>query len=74
MENQLEWVRSEKDEQIVKLTADKKNLHDRLHEAETQLSQFKAWKREELKVRVNYHKDSMQYLFATKMNCPLLKF
>jgi phage shock protein A len=52
MEKQMEWVRSEKDEQIAKLSADRKNLHDRVHEAETQLSQFKARKREELKVRV----------------------
>jgi flavorubredoxin len=52
IEKQMEWVRSEKDEQIAKLSADRKNLHDRVHEAETQLSQFKARKREELKVMV----------------------
>ena len=52
IENQMEWVRSEKDEQIAKLSADRKNLHDRVHEAETQLSQVKARKREELKVIV----------------------
>lgn len=52
IENQMEWVRSEKDEQIAKLSADRKNLHDRVSEAETQLSQFKARKREEIKVRV----------------------
>jgi hypothetical protein len=52
MENQLEWVRSEKDEQIAKLSAEKKNLQVRLSDAESQLSMVKAQKREELKVEV----------------------
>jgi hypothetical protein len=50
IENQLEWVRSEKDEQISKLSAEKKNLQVRLNDAESQLSMVKAQKREELKV------------------------
>ena len=52
MENQLEWVRSEKDEQIAKLSAEKKNLQVRLNDAESQLSMVKAQKREELKVEI----------------------
>jgi len=52
IENQLEWVRSEKDEQIAKLSAEKKNLQVRLSDAESQLSMVKAQKREELKVEV----------------------
>lgn len=51
-ENQLEWVRSEKDEQIAKLSAEKRNLQVRLNDAESQLSMVKAQKREELKVEV----------------------
>lgn len=50
VENQLEWVRSEKDEQMAKVSADRKVLQDRLHEAETQLAQLKSRKRDELKV------------------------
>jgi len=50
VENQLEWMRSEKDEEIRKLSADRKALQDRLHDAETQLSQLKSRKRDELKV------------------------
>lgn len=51
-ESQLEWVRSEKDEQIAKLSAEKKNIQVRLNDAESQLSLVKAQKREELKVEV----------------------
>lgn len=50
VESQLEWIRSERDDEIAKLSADKKALQDRLHEAETQLSQLKSRKRDELKV------------------------
>ncbi|RWW00683.1 hypothetical protein GW17_00036339 [Ensete ventricosum] len=50
VENQLEWLRSEKDEEIAKLSADRRGLQDRLHDAETQLSQLKTRKRDELKV------------------------
>lgn len=50
VENQLEWLRSERDEEIAKLSADKKVLQDRLHDAEAQLSQLKSRKRDELKV------------------------
>jgi len=50
VENQLEWTRSEKDEEIRKLSADRKALQDHLHDAETQLSQLKSRKRDELKV------------------------
>lgn len=50
VENQLEWLRSERDEEIAKLSADKKVLQDRLHDAESQLSQLKSRKRDELKV------------------------
>lgn len=49
-ESQLEWVRSERDDEVAKLISDKKVLHDRLHDAETQLQQLKSRKREELKV------------------------
>ena len=50
VENQLEWLRSEKDEEIAKLSADRRGLQDRLHDAETQLSQLKTRTRDELKV------------------------
>lgn len=50
VENQLEWTRSEKDEEIKKFTAERRVLQDRLHEAEMQLSQLKSRKRDELKV------------------------
>lgn len=49
-ENQIEWVRSERDDEITKLKAEKKTFQDRLHDAETQLSQLKSRKRDELKV------------------------
>lgn len=49
-ECQLEWVRSERDDEITKLIAEKKFFQDRLHDAETQLSQLKSRKRDELKV------------------------
>lgn len=51
-ENQLEWLRSERDDEIGKLSAEKKVLQDRLHDAETQLSQLKSRKRDELKVHI----------------------
>lgn len=51
VESQLEWLRSERDDEIAKLTAEKKVLQGRLHDAETQLSQLKSRKRDELKVR-----------------------
>lgn len=50
VENQLEWMRSERDDKITKLMAEKKTLQDRLHDAESQLSQLKSRKRDELKV------------------------
>lgn len=50
VESQLEWLRSERDDEVVKLTAEKKVLQDHLHDAETQLSQLKSRKRDELKV------------------------
>ena len=48
--SQLEWLRSERDDEIVKLSSEKKALQDRLHDAETQLLQLKSRKRDELKV------------------------
>lgn len=50
VESQLEWLRSERDEEMAKLSAEKKVLQDRLHDAETQISQLKSRKRDELKV------------------------
>ena len=38
VESQLEWFRSERDDEIRKLTAEKKVLQDRLHDADTQIS------------------------------------
>ncbi|KAL2236216.1 UNVERIFIED_CONTAM: hypothetical protein Sindi_1353800 [Sesamum indicum] len=58
VENQLEWVRSERDDEITKLKAEKKILQDRLHEAETQLSQLKSRKCDELK-RVMKEKNAL---------------
>lgn len=49
-ESQLDWLRSERDEKIAKLTAEKRAIQDRLHDAEAQLSQLKSRKRDELKV------------------------
>lgn len=49
-ENQLEWVRSERDEEIAKLANEKKSLQDRLRESDSQLAQLKSRKRDELKV------------------------
>lgn len=51
-ESQLEWLRSDRDDEIGKLIAEKKVLQDRLHDSETQLSQLKCRKRDELKVSV----------------------
>lgn len=51
VESQLEWVRSEREDEIAKLSSDKKSLLNRLHEAETQLSLLKTRKHDELKVR-----------------------
>lgn len=50
VESQLEWHRSERDDEMKKLTTEKKMLQDRLHDAESQLSQLKSRKRDELKV------------------------
>jgi hypothetical protein len=52
MEKQVGWVRSEKDEEITKLSIDKKALHDRLNDAELEMSMVKAMNHEELKVRI----------------------
>jgi cell division septum initiation protein DivIVA len=49
-ENQLEWVRSERDEEIGKLLAEKKIQQERLRDSDSQLSQLKSRKRDELKV------------------------
>lgn len=50
VESQIEWVRSERDDEIAKLKAEKRTFQDRLHDAETQLAQLKSRKRDELKV------------------------
>ena len=50
---QLEWLRSERDDEIVKLTTEKKVLHERLHDAENQIAQLKSRKREEMKVSID---------------------
>lgn len=50
VESQIEWVRSERDDEITKLKAEKRTLQDRLHDAEAQLTQLKSRKRDELKV------------------------
>ena len=50
LESQLEWLRSERDDEVGKLTAKNKVLQDRLHDADTQLSLLKSRKRDELKV------------------------
>lgn len=49
VESQLEWLRSERKDEIGKLNSEKKVLQDRLHDTETQLSQLKSRKRDELK-------------------------
>lgn len=54
IESQLEWLRSERDDEIAKLTAEKKLFQERLHDAETQLSQLKSRKRDELKVATSF--------------------
>lgn len=53
IESQLDWFRSERDDEITKLTGEKKVLQDRLHDAESQISQLKSRKRDELKVLVS---------------------
>lgn len=50
VENQLEWVRSEREEESAKLHNEKKGLQDRLRDTESQLAQLKSRKRDELKV------------------------
>lgn len=50
VESQLEWIRSERQDEISKLSSEKKTLLDRLHETETQLALLKTRKRDELKV------------------------
>lgn len=64
VESQLEWLRSERDDEIAKLTSEKKIVQDRLHDAETQLSQLKSRKRDELKV--------VHYFISISSACPLL--
>lgn len=53
MENQLEWLKSENNEKITKLTAEKRSLQDRLHETESQLTQLKARQKEEFKASID---------------------
>lgn len=50
IKSQLEWLRTEHDEEIMKLSSEKKALQDRIHDTETQISQLKSRKRDELKV------------------------
>lgn len=50
VENQLEWVRSEREEDSGKLLNEKKGLQERLRDTESQLAQLKSRKRDELKV------------------------
>lgn len=50
VENQLEWVRSEREEESAKLHNEKKGLQERLRDTESQLAQLKSRKRDELKV------------------------
>lgn len=50
VENQLEWARSERDEEIGKLLTEKKGIQERLRDSESQLAQLKSRKRDELKV------------------------
>jgi CRISPR/Cas system CMR-associated protein Cmr5 small subunit len=66
MEKQVDFVRSKKDEEITKLSADKKALHNRLNDAESQLSMVKARNHEELKVRiiVALHNICLRYVYA----------
>jgi CRISPR/Cas system CMR-associated protein Cmr5 small subunit len=66
MEKQVDFVRSKKDEEITKLSADKKALHNRLNDAESQLLMVKARNREELKVRiiVALHNICLRYVYA----------
>lgn len=52
MESQLEWLKSEKDEKVTKLTAEKRSLQDRVHEMEAQLLQLKSRQKEELKASI----------------------
>lgn len=52
MESQLEWLKSEKDEKITKLTAEKRSLQDRVHEMEAQLLQLKSRQKDELKASI----------------------
>ncbi|GMH07028.1 hypothetical protein Nepgr_008868 [Nepenthes gracilis] len=55
IESQLDWLRSEQDEDIAKLTAEKRAIQDSLHDAEIQLVQLKSRKRDELKVAYYLH-------------------
>lgn len=67
IESQLEWFRSERDDEITKLTAEKKVLQDRLHDAESQISQLKSRKRDELKVLIiscPFHPACFRLLFV----------
>lgn len=62
-ENQLEWVRSERDEEIAKLAGEKKSLQDRLRESDSQLAQLKSRKRDELKVGL------VVFYFPSQLTC-----
>jgi len=55
VESQLEWVRSEREEESGKSLNEKKGLQDRLRDTESQLAQLKSRKRDELKVVVQYY-------------------
>jgi predicted nucleic acid-binding Zn-ribbon protein len=57
VENQLEWVRSEREEECGKLLSEKKGLQDRLRDTESQLAQLKSRKRDELKVVITDYLD-----------------
>lgn len=50
LEGQLEWVRSEREEEVQALKAERKALEQRAREAEAQLAQIKSRKKDELKV------------------------
>lgn len=52
VENQLEWVRSEREEEIGKLVIEKKGVQDWLRDTEGQIAQLKSRKRDELKVGI----------------------
>lgn len=65
VENQPEWLRSERMEEIAKLTSEKKALQDRLHDAEKQILQLKTRHSEELEKVVN-EKDALAEQIVTR--------